>query len=670
MSLLTPLGLLGLLSIIVLIIIYIIKPNYQQKFVSSTFIWKLSLKYRKKKIPTNKIRNILLILCQVFILAACAAILAQPVQIIPKEKRATEVIAILDSSASMRTEYKGKTRFERAVEGVRSLSNDMLEKNGLVSVIIAEENPSFMAQRIATEKEGMEATEKLNALLETDACSYSTSNIEAAINLCEEVLVANPEAQIHLFTDTAYSFVPENVKLVNVSKEEEWNVGILDAYTEMEDNYYKFIVDVGCYGNRTAEISVTLSIIDANARSSEEKGENITLTTEPIPFGNNETKRIIFINEDQYQGLENQEENVVYHLITNTDERVYAYQSVQVSLGMDDSFSIDNNFSIYNGQKEVLRIQYASELPNPFFTVLFEKLREIYASKWDLQIEQLKMGEEGETHGFDFYIFEHRMPKKMPTDGVVFLLNPDPSLSDNRLPADSGLQATGINEFRRHIYLTKEKEHPILNHMNVEDITVYKLVNMLYDPDYEVLWWCESQPALLVKDLSEEEASGVSKVVVMPFSLHDSNITMTKEYPVLFYNIMEYFLPSTVQQNTFEVGENVELNARGKELSMLREGDDKEKTVVFNEFPNSMIAELPGTYTLSQTTYSGKSVTEKIFVKVPAEESNIFKVDDAIKDLYQKEQDEINYNDLLLYIAAALVAVLFIEWWLQSRENM
>ena len=67
MSLLYPLGLIALIGIIVLIIIYIIKPNYQTKFVSSTFVWKLSLKYRKKKLPTSRLRNILLIICQVLI---------------------------------------------------------------------------------------------------------------------------------------------------------------------------------------------------------------------------------------------------------------------------------------------------------------------------------------------------------------------------------------------------------------------------------------------------------------------------------------------------------------------------------------------------------------------------------------------------------------------------
>ena len=37
MSWLTPLGFLGLIGLIVLILIYIIKPNYQQKFISSTY---------------------------------------------------------------------------------------------------------------------------------------------------------------------------------------------------------------------------------------------------------------------------------------------------------------------------------------------------------------------------------------------------------------------------------------------------------------------------------------------------------------------------------------------------------------------------------------------------------------------------------------------------------
>ena len=49
MTWLTPLGFLGLIGLIVWLIIYIIKPNYQQKIISSSYVWIKSLKYRKEK---------------------------------------------------------------------------------------------------------------------------------------------------------------------------------------------------------------------------------------------------------------------------------------------------------------------------------------------------------------------------------------------------------------------------------------------------------------------------------------------------------------------------------------------------------------------------------------------------------------------------------------------
>jgi len=99
MKLLTPLGLLGLISLLILLIIYIIKPNYQQKRISSTFIWKLSLRYRKKKIPISKLRNILIIICQILILTSCAFILAQPNKVLEMPEKTDELIIVLDASA-------------------------------------------------------------------------------------------------------------------------------------------------------------------------------------------------------------------------------------------------------------------------------------------------------------------------------------------------------------------------------------------------------------------------------------------------------------------------------------------------------------------------------------------------------------------------------------------
>lgn len=149
MKLLIPWGLLGLIGIAILIIIYIIKPNYQQKFVSSTYVWRLSRKYKKKKLPTSRLIDILIIICQILIVAICSMILAKPSQILKTQTEEPEVIAIIDSSASMKAKSGDETRFQRAVSKVRALATETFAANGKVSIIIADNSPYFLTQNVA-----------------------------------------------------------------------------------------------------------------------------------------------------------------------------------------------------------------------------------------------------------------------------------------------------------------------------------------------------------------------------------------------------------------------------------------------------------------------------------------------------------------------------------------
>ena len=170
MSLLTPLGLLGLLGVIVLIIIYIIKPNYQSKFISSTFIWKLSLKYKKKKVPLSKLRNILLFICQVLILTAAAFILTQPIIDDSMGAENGDTIIIIDASASMLAESAGSTRFERTVAAVQTHVAELFKDEKRVSVIVASENSYFLVQQAEAEKtERIKETSKFSTI--TPSCT-------------------------------------------------------------------------------------------------------------------------------------------------------------------------------------------------------------------------------------------------------------------------------------------------------------------------------------------------------------------------------------------------------------------------------------------------------------------------------------------------------------------
>ena len=128
MTLLLPLGLIGLLSIALLVLIYVLRPNYQNKLVSTTFVWKLSMRYRKKRLPMSRLRNLLILICQLLLLASLAMMMAQPVVPITTGTSDNEKIAIIDASASMMVASGNQTRFQRALDRVRELAETTLER--------------------------------------------------------------------------------------------------------------------------------------------------------------------------------------------------------------------------------------------------------------------------------------------------------------------------------------------------------------------------------------------------------------------------------------------------------------------------------------------------------------------------------------------------------------
>ncbi len=658
MTLLAPLGLLGLLGIVALIIIYIIRPNYQQKFISTTYVWKLSLKYRKKKIPVSKLRNFLLILCQILILTACTFILTQPNKVLKAQVDGAEIVVIIDSSASMRAGDED-TRFERAVLKAQKKASDVVKNGGIVSVILADDKPEFYQQRVTLAGEAL-LNESFDALLDDGACSYGTSDLNAAIALCEDVIRENPNAEVFVYTDAQFSYVPKTVNVVDVTYQDEWNAAILNAYAEFDENYYAFIVEVDCYGKggRAEDVEIVLDVQGANAESSDDDGTNISLTTS-VECDGEGSKKVIFINEAIYSEDKERFDTTYDHVETiGDDDQIGSYKSVHIELTVEDSYAQDDVFDLYGGQKETIRVQYASAMPNNFFSGILLSLKSVYRDRWDIQITDVKRDEEAAVEGFDFYIFEHTMPSKMPTDGVVFLVNME------EVPSNIGVRVIQeISYGGRGMSLTQEEEHPILNNINADNIEISRYFRCNFDGSYQPILMCDNTPVLAVKNEVD------SKVIVMPFSMHYSNLPLRTELPVMMYNLFGYFFPSTVTSNSFEVYETVELNARGQELEATCDTNPDLEIPTFTEFPAYLSLGLPGTYTLTQAdVFSGEEIVERVYVRIPSQESNIWYEHDSIEAPFEMEDNSDFLKDLLIYIAAALVFLLFAEWWLKSRD--
>lgn len=633
MSLLLPLGLLGLLGIGVLILIYLIRPNYQQKFISSTYVWILSLQYRKRRIPINRIRNILIFLCQLLILAICALLMAQPV-IAAEKQTGVERVVIIDGSASMLVQSGGSTRFERAVDEARDLAQLTAEQEGAFTLIVADSQAYISVQR-ATRENLPETLEAIGLLVDGGnlMCSYGVADMDGAVTLADEVLSENPEAEVLLYTATTYIDMG-GIDVRNVGAEDEWNAAVMNCTAALNEGYYDFSADVGCYG-RSEQITVYCEVSGPNGSADKKAEMSKQLVFDPTMA----TQTVTFDENDQ---------------LSFFGERIATFDSVYVHINVADSFENDNFYYLYGGVKPTIRIQYASSDPNVFFGNALSIFRELVKDNWDIDLKQVKSGEEFQTEGFDFYIFEHSMPAEIPTDGAVFLIDPQ------SVPTNGGFELGKPVNVASTSTLASGLPHPVTNRITPSDITVAQYRPVVFSEGFDELMYYEGQPVFIIRNEPN------TKVAVFSINLHTSNLALLMDFPLLIYNTFNYFIPSTFSGYSFEVGDKVTLNARGEELLVSGPGSEE----LFKEFPGEFNVALPGTYTLTQTSLRGVTVLEQFFASIPASESNITKEVDALLSLNRVSRDETEDFDLLLYLAAAMLALLFAEWWLQSREYL
>ena len=657
MNWLTPLGFWGLIGLLILLLIYILKPNYQNKTISTTYVWRLSLKYRKKKIPISKLRNILLIICQVLIVCICAFILAQPFIDGEDKRSANEKIIVIDASGSMLAEVEGETRFERAVTQAKKLIEETFKEDSAVSVILAGKEANFICQR-ATADMSTTLLRELDALVDPNdfKCTYGDSDIDGSMALAESVLEQNAKAEVVLFTGTTY-IDDGKVTVRYVSDPGEKNVSVANVQAIREENYYRIEVDMTSFGSN---YSGTLNVTITGAQGTFGVGDS----TQSL---NNETLNFNY-RVDLIKGERTKFRFGIKESYDVGNLKIHAYDSIYCYIEEKDSLAIDNAYYLYGGTPQKLNIQYYSTLNNIFVSSMLLDLQDQLREDWDIDIKTIKdsndaimngYGKEDEIEfeGYDIYIFEHRIPEKLPTDGLVILLYPDkvPESMEITLSPAKTLGGDGTA-------FTAGESHPILEYVNASNIrsTKYKTVSN-YDSCYTPLLYANGEPVALAKNEPD------SKVLILTFNFHFSNFPIIPEYPTFMINTLNYFIPTTFDKNVYNLYDTVVLNSRSELLTVA--GPAFEETLEFKTTPAEIYVDVPGSYTVTQTPISGNKIVENFSVVIPEEQCDITRTVDTLTNPFFPTVIENVDLDLVIYFAIALVTLLFCEWWLKSRDN-
>ena len=621
-----PLGLLGLLAIAALILIYILKPKYQDKKVSSTYVWKLSLRYQKRKVPLQWLKSSLLLIVQILIIIIIAFMMAQPLVVLAT--KTGEKIVVLEASASMLAEDGGKSRFNRAVSEISSLAEKTTAEEDKFTVILADDEPDFIIRR-------SNSASFIKQKLSEAKCSLGGSNLDGAMNLAQGVLRENPQAEVYLYTDCDYADAGK-VKVVNMARS-EWNAAVLDFSAKKEKGYYVFTAEVASYG-KEAEIAVNLNID----------------------------------GKSQLPKLAQCEKDGTTKLVWDT-LKIAEYESADVHIVAADSFVYDNEFYIYNGNTEKFKVQLESNNPGFLNSALHSVAR--------CQVDLVSENSPAQTSGYDLYVYDGTVPAEVPTDGAVWLINP-PRDQQSLPPEKWGISfasAQRTGEFQLAAdNVNSETYKQIMKGVSVASMqaTQYSRVQRYgYDgmASYESILKCNGEPVLLAKN-----DNGL-KTVVFAFDLHYSTLpVLLIDFPLLINNLCNYSMANTVDNTLYSVGDTVTVNAKpdAEKLTVSAKyasGEDEtteyteEKTVPLN-------LEKVGVYTVTQTLKTGREVTDSFYVRVSKNESMFNVTGSTLVNpiVIGNGTDTTIQNDTMdiyVYLAAALLAFVCVEWGLQYREQ-
>lgn len=657
MSFLQPLGLLGLIGVPIIIIIYIIKSRYVQKPVASTFIWKRSLKYVKRKIPLSVILSLLLILQILTVVAASLAISRPTV----KPLKSNETIYILDASASMQNTMDGQSRFEIAKEYILNEAEN-IGNNSRVSVIFAD-------TKVAPEDVLVTRTEDkidIRYQLEDVICTDGDADIEGALEEASKIQELNAGATIKLITDKDYENV-EGLEVVNISRVGEHNVSILSVVEEtLLTGDYQFTAEVVSYG-KGSECVMGIYVDGAFMGS-----KSVILPNTNMNEGG--TVRVIFTPNILTESSETQ----VIVPITNIKE----YKEVKVVIEAKDGIQADNQFLLYSLTKTAPRILFVSskfksgsdgtvDSTKPTSLTIALASNGFVTKGEDMFLSVDAVLDSGRSFsGYDLYIFEGVEPPEgedFPTDGAVWLFNPSkiPNvvsgveiLYDNEQSGDFEMMLASQSQTNVYTTITKNLDSKI-------GLGKYKPMSHL--GNFEKIFSCDNnQPAIIAG------TSGGVRMVVTNFDFNHSEWPYkVTDYIILMNNLMTYSLPDVLPSRDFEIGQTVQFNAPAgaTQLTFKYEGIILDETT---DLDMKFVLDKVGVYEVEVLFNDETTASYMLPTHIPNGESNIVIVGENVvaAEIPADSVVEAEPIEIFPYLIALLILLLVTEWGVYHRDGV
>ncbi len=498
MSLQNPFGLLALLSIPILIILYFILHKFKEKEISSTYIWIVSERFDKKRIPLSKISQPWFLLLQIIIAIVLSFALAQP--IIYRHNQAENIYFIIDNSGSMNIKDSQKNRFEVAKDKIISVMEKA--KNGsCFSIVTLCDNPRYIVKETESKDDVYTALESLSP-------SNIFSTIDDAFSIVQDAFREDPTIHAYYVTDKSYE-TKQNIDVINVAKSVDnyaisnCDYAIVDGHINVDGNLFSYSND--------ATLNIRLLVDDVAVKSQSVNAKKM----QQCPF--------------EFSILE------------------IDFQKLTVEITNEDSLDLDNRFTIFaHKSRDIFKAAVVSD--SPFY--IERILKAIGYNEMDIYSSNTYKNE----MGYDLYVFDGFAPLELPTDGGIWMFDVDANISNSGFVYQNQvvLDKAGLLNYSKD----SNSLYKALTEGIMEDkIYISKYLKYSIYSSFSPILTYDGQPVVFA-GLNDN----LTREVVFAFDLHDSNLPLLMDFIVLFKNFVNYTVPEVMNGYVYQCGNDISIN--------------------------------------------------------------------------------------------------------------
>lgn len=311
-------------------------------------------------------------------------------------------------------------------------------------------------------------------------------------------------------------------------------------------------------------------------------------------------------------------------------------KTITAKLDIDDSIEFDN-------------IRYLSIQKQKLNKVLLISSGNLYLEKALSILDNVELYKTEELtieSGYDMYVFDGELPEILPSDGNILFVNPSKSTKYFDL---GELNSYGNIKINNTELMNSINENFIVEN-GIEIKSEYLNTDVLFN----------DKP--IIKSGKIEKV----KVVVIGFSIFDSDIALKIGFPVLISNIYDFLLSNHSYFNSnILVNETVDVSLLPTTISADISNPKLEITTIAPPFPSDKYDNTSevGFYVLEQKYENGFEKTVFAINVNTQKESNSIKMDNSINNVnVVKESSEYVKKSFKIIILLLALLILMIEW--------